>query len=101
MGEDPGGANARRPPGGRITQPMIDTLMREASSLVARGRANEMPTLARRRPWIATFYSPAQLAGSAPADSFTPLFRHSWRSDRVPRLPVFDTDSATSVIAQA
>ncbi len=101
MAELPEWTAAHDHPAWRIADSMTGRLMNDVRELAAAGRTAAMPGLARGRPWIARFYSPADLAGRTMPDTFIALLRHSWRRDRVPRLPIFDTDSAASAIAAA
>jgi hypothetical protein len=64
----------------------------EPSSIAERLRNEEV---------VAAVYTPEQLAGIGSQDPFLELYRHSWRPDRVARIPLFSLTHLDAPIAES
>jgi len=95
-------------PGRRLAEAAIDSVLAEVARVSAGhppGSLAESRAVAERLrgyDFVADTYMPSQL--EAPDDSaelFLSLYHHSYRSDRIPRLPLFSFSTGESSIAAA
>jgi arylsulfatase A-like enzyme len=95
-------------PGRRIRAAEIDSLLTDARAAFDAGpddddaRAVRVARVARQRSFVAAAYTPVQLAATDDtSDPYLVLYRHSFRPDRVPRLPLFSLKTGESTVAEA
>jgi len=95
-------------PGGRIREEQIEQVLLAVNSVVGKDSytssraAHRVAGFVRTLPFVAQAYEPSELEGNAASDDpMLNLFRHSFRTDRIPRLPFFSLRTFTSSIAKA
>lgn len=95
-------------PGERIREDQIEQVLSAVDSLVGKDPytsprvAHRVAEFVRTLPFVAQAYEPSELAGTGVStDPMLNLFRHSFRTDRIPRLPFFSLKTFTSSIARA
>lgn len=93
-------------PGRRLSQPEIDAVLsriRRALNGAAGDEATRQRIVQRelsRWDAVEEVYLTSDLTESQPEDPFLRLYQHSYRRDRVPRLPLFSLETFTSPVAQ-
>ncbi len=96
-------------PGRRIEEPAIDSLLADVDAEIDRARgesadgiARRVADVVRRRDFVAGAYTAGELdSDEDTGDPYVRLYRHSFRPDRIPRLPLFSLETGESSIAAA
>lgn len=86
-------------PGRRLYAEEIETVI---APLRAPGAASaDLVQSLEAQEFIAAVYTTEELQAEGGSDPFLELYRHSWRPDRVPRIPLFSLVSWDAPIAEA
>lgn len=89
------------PPGGRrLSAALVQHVLDNVSTLTEHGVDAAVRSYVRGLPYVAAVYGQPELT-AVPTDSFVRLYQHSFRADRVPRLPIFSLDDGSSAIGAA
>jgi len=93
--------------GRRVGEKEIEAWFSRVSDALGRnggdegGRQGAVAGVLRTADFIAAAYTTAALTGkTGTPDPFLPIYRHSYRPDRIPRLPLFSLNSARSPVAR-
>jgi len=90
----------------RVKAAEIDALFSRIGAALKRAPANEsdrqriLERVAEGADMVADLYTTADLISAQTNDLFLRLYQHSYRKDRVPRLPIFSLQTSTSPIGE-
>jgi hypothetical protein len=95
-------------PGRRITEAEVNAVLQEVRTVTAKSTGTREEIAARiaqvvkRYDFVEDVMTPGQLADtSATSDEMRRLYRNSYRSDRVPRFPLFNFSYGASAIGKS